>query len=350
MSSRTLVPVAFLLLLFFTTVKSYAQSEIEDIKLPPVTFDSTYITDYTGLLTTRIYLLYQNASLLINPADDKLSRIVYRPNVNVRIGIAGFWRWFGLGLSINNPVYKTDRQVYGKTTTLDLRVNAFGRYVAGEFFFQQYKGFYISTPERSDGTLYLVPDMKVFSLGISGYWIYNAERFSIRAAFIQNERQRRSAGSLVVRPAFLYYRISSDHGIIPPDIEDVFRVPKVNLVTFAKIYTVGISPGYAYSFVFLKNVYVTGAVFPGVAAKFSTLSNGIKVQNDFEFVFQLGGRFALGYNSDKWFIGGSVQAGFNEIPAWLSGTLLSYDVAQIRFWVGTRLDLFNRKRKVPSGY
>jgi hypothetical protein len=192
--------------------------------------------------------------------------------------------------------------------------------------------------------------MRTFSIGIAGYWIYNAKKFSIRAAFIQNERQKKSAGSLVVRPAFLYYRISSENGIIPAVIVDAYQIPLANQVTSGEFYSWGLSPGYVYTFIFLKNIYITAAVFPGVAAQFSSFSNDLSIYSDFGFAFQLSGRFALGYNSDKWFLGGSVQTGFNEVPDKLNNALFSYDVAQFRIWGGTRFEIFKRKKKVPVAY
>jgi hypothetical protein len=350
MSNKAWATGLMFIFLFFTITRSDAHTDTVASKSPGMTFDTTYITDYTHLFTTRLFLLFQNASLLINPAGDNISKITYHPNVNVRIGIAGFWKWFGLGISINNPFYKIDQETYGKTTTLDLRVNAFGRSVAGELFFQKYKSFYISSPERTDDTHYIIPDMQTYSLGIAGYYIYNARRFSIRAAFIQNERQKKSAGSLVVRPSFLYYRISSDHGIIPVELVDEYHISASNLITSGEFYSVGLSPGYVYTLVVLKNFYVTAAVFPGVAAQFSSYSNELNVYTNFEFAFQLNGRFALGYNSDKWFLGGSIQTGFNEVPDKLNNALFSYDIAQFRFWGGTRFDIFKKKKKVPVAY
>ncbi|MCX6249871.1 MAG: DUF4421 family protein [Bacteroidetes bacterium] len=345
MSCKIRATGACLIFLFFTVKFSGAQSDTVAKQLPSVTFDSTCLADYTNLLTTRLFLLFQNASLLINPATDQISKIVYRPNANVRIGIAGFWKWFGLGLSIDNPFYNTDRGAYGKTTSLDLRINVYGRFIAGELFFQKYKGFYISSPERKDETHYIIPSMQTLSLGLSGYWVYNFRRFSIRAAFIQNERQKKSAGSFVVRPAFLYYQISSDNGIIPAAIIDAYHIPLENLITSGKFYSVGLSPGYVYTLVFLKNLYLTAAVFPGVAAQFSSFSHIGIVHSDFGFNFQLSGRFAFGYNSDKWFLGGSVQTGFNEVPDKLSNALFSYDVTQFRLWGGLRFDVFRKKKK-----
>ena len=350
MLCNTWITGAFLIVLSFTAKLTGAQNDTQANDLPQANFDSTYLSDHTYELTSRLFFLFQNASLVINPAGEKIPKIGYRPNVNLRIGIAGFWKWFGLGLSIDNPFYKTDRDAYGKTTILDLRVNAFGRSVAGEFFLQQYKGFFISYPEKPDGTHYIIPDMRTFSLGFAGYWIYNAKRFSIRAAFIQNERQKKSSGSLVVRPAFLYYRISSEHGIIPLEIIEAYQIPASNLVKKGEFYSIELAPGYAYTLVFLENFYLTAAVFPGVAAQFSSFSNELYDYTDFAFAFQLSGRFALGYNSDKWFLGASVQTGFNEIPAKLNNAMFSYDVAQFRLWGGTRFDIFRKKKKNPIAY
>lgn len=336
----------FILILLLTVASSDAQTRLGKSELPPLSYDSNYIADYTDVLTARLFLLFQNASILINPAENKISRIVYRPNINVRIGIAGFWKWFGLGLSIDNPFYKTDQTAYGKTSSLDLRVNAFGREVVAELFLQNYKGFYIVSPERPDGTHYILQDMKSFSLGITGYWIYNSDRFSIRASFIQNERQKKSAGSLVIRPSFLYYTISSDQGIIPTDIINEFGILPANFISRGEFYSVALSPGYIYTLVFLKHFYITAAVFPGVAAQFASFSNEINEYYKFEFSFHLNSRFALGYNSDKWFLGASVQTGFNEVPDQLNNALSTYTLAQFRFWGGTRFNIFKKKKHV----
>ncbi|MEI7661629.1 MAG: DUF4421 family protein [Bacteroidota bacterium] len=342
MTPKTCHAVLLTLCLVFSLNSSYARKGHAGGDPHVAAFDSLYIKDYTGLLTTRLFLLFQNASLLINPESDKITKIVYRPNANLRVGVAGFWKWFGLGLSIDNPVYKTDQVAYGKTSTLDLRVNAFGRVVAGEFFLQRYRGFYISSPEAQDGSHYLVPDMRTFSVGLSAFWIFNARRFSIRAAFIQNEGQKKSAGSFILRPSLLYYRITADHGIIPAAISDSVGLPPESMVTAGRFFTAGISPGYTYTLVFMKHGYATAAVFPGIAAQFSTFRNDLKVSSDFAFVFQLSGRFAIGYNTEKWFLGGSFQSGFNEVPDRLNNALFNYDVAQVRVWGGMRFDIFRR--------
>ncbi len=41
---------------------------------------------------------------------------------------------------------------------------------------------------------------------------------------------------------------------------------------------------------------------------------------------------------------GSIQTGFNEVPAKLSNAMFNYDVAQFRIWGGTRFNFFKRKK------
>jgi len=254
--------IGFLLL----SASLFARQDTIFTQVPVAKFDTWYIAGYTDLLTTRLFLLYENAALTINPLENKNNGIVYRPNVNIRVGIAGFWKWFGLGLSLDNPFYKTDRNTYGSTSVLDLRVNAFGRFLAAELFLQNFKSLYISSPKTRKGSYYIIPDMHVFSLGLSGFWIANEKRYSIRAAFIQNEQQKKSAGSFLVMPSFLYYRITSDHGIIPDGIISSYQIPATGLITRGEFYSVSLSPGYVYTLVFLKNFSITGAIFPGLAA------------------------------------------------------------------------------------
>ncbi len=342
MSSFKALYSAFILhLMLFSTTYASSSPPADDTITSGI--DSNYIADYTNKLTARIFATFQNAILMLNTQN--VDKIVYQPNVNAKIGLAGNWKWFGLGFSIENPFYKRNEGKYGHTSAVDLRANAFSRKFAAELFLQIYKGFYISYPERTNGSNYIIPDMATLSIGIAGYWIYNPKRFSIRSAFIQTERQKKSAGSLIVRPSFIFYTVSSDHGILPGELIARFTIPSASQIVTGNFYAIGLSPGYFYSFVFLKNAYITMAVLPGVAAQVHSYNNDVGTYSDFEFAFQLGGRFAAGYNAEKWFIGGSYQAGFNTIPDRLSNAMFNYDVAQVRIWAGTRFDILKKKKK-----
>jgi hypothetical protein len=304
--------------------------------------DSAYITDYKNLLTVRIFLLYQDASLVLNPRTSE--KLIYTPNVSGRIGIAGFYKWFGLGLSLGNSIFRRSVTKYGNTSVLDLRVNAYGRSVAAELYLQNLKGFYIQSLKDTLGDLFKIPDMRIFSIGIIGYYIYNHERFSLRSAFIQNERQKKSAGSLIIRPTFLYYNLSSGDGIIPAEMIYTYGIKNNFRVSSGEFYSFGLAPGYAYTLVLFKRAYLSAAIFPGILWQNYHYEAFQRVYSSANFTFTLSWRAAVGYNSDNWYIGAGIVSGFDKIPGWIGNSTFYYDIGQVRFWVGTRFHWFKKRK------
>ena len=304
--------------------------------------DTAYIADYKNLLTARVFLLYQDASFVLNPGTSE--EIIYTPNVAGRIGIAGFYRWFGLGLSLGNSVFRRSTTKYGNTAVLDLRVNAYGRPVAAELYLQDLKGFYIRNLKDAEGNFFKISDMRIFSLGFTGYYIYNHERFSIRSAFIQNERQKKSAGSIIIRATFLYYNLSSGNGIIPAEVISTYGINNHFLLRNGEFYSFGLAPGYSYTLVLFKKVYLNAAIFPGILWQNYNYEADQVFYPDANFTFTLSWRAALGYNTDTWYIGAGIVSGFDKIPGWIGNSTFYYDIAQMRFWVGTRFHWFKKRK------
>ncbi len=304
--------------------------------------DSAYIADYKNLLTARIFLLYQDASFVLSPGTSE--EIIFTPNVAGRIGIAAFYKWFGLGVSLGNSLLRRSATRYGNTSVLDLRANAYGRQVAAELYIQNLKGFYIRNLKDTQGNFFKIPDMRIFSIGFTGYWIYNHEKFSIRSAFIQNERQKKSAGSLIMRGTFLYYNLSSGNGIIPAEVISTYGINNQFLLREGEFYSFGLAPGYSYTLVLFRKFYINAALFPGVLLQHYQYQADQAFYTSANFTFTLSWRAALGYNSERWYIGSGIFSGFDKIPGWIGNSTFYYDIAQVRFWVGTRFNWFKKKK------
>jgi len=305
--------------------------------------DTSYIANYKHLLTTRFYLLAQNSTFTIFPAREAI--MVYQPNETGRFGVAGFYKWFGLGLSSGSTLFRKDPEIYGSTTIYDFRVNAYGKFAAIEGYLQYYNGFYMNYRSDNLKETYKIPGMELISFGIDATYIYNYSKFSIRASFTQNERQKKSAGSLIVKPLFRYYHIKSDTGIIPGPVLDIYSASGENILS-GNFFTLGLGPGYAYTLVFLKDFYITADAIMEVNWSFYnyTSTDSIYISNGFSFPGSI--RVALGYNSDKWFIGASyLSTIFNFQPSHRMQDDFHYHLTQIRFWVGTRFDAFKRWNK-----
>lgn len=317
-------------------------AQIEDTAQNPLRTDSNYIADYKELLTARVFLLYEDATFVIIPGSAK--EISYYPNVSGRIGLAGFYKWFGLGLSLGNSILRRSTTTYGKTSVLDLRINFYGRSAAGELYLQNLKGFYIQDTKDPFGNFYKIPDMRFFSIGLTGYWILNRERFSIRSAFIQNERQLKSAGSFMVRTSISYFKLSSDNGIVPPDLASAYSIDNKFLISGGEFYSLGLAPGYTYTLVLFKKAYINAAVFPGVLWQSYIYDASSRSYSNRNFTLTLSWRAALGYNTDTWYIGAGIVSGFDKVPGWIGNATFYYDIAQIRLWVGTRFNWFHKKK------
>ncbi|MFH1159887.1 MAG: DUF4421 family protein [bacterium] len=305
--------------------------------------DTAYITDYKKLLTTRYYLLAQNTRFTLFPEHH--ATLEYKPNEAGRIGLAAFYSWFGLGLSIGNNLFRKDPDIYGTTSSIDFRVNAYGKFIALETYIQYYQGFYLEYKSDILKEAFPVPDMKLLSFGLEFTYVYNFSKFSIRASFIQNERQKKSAGSLIVKPSFRYYYVEGDTGIVPGEILDIYHIHNTNLHS-GHFFSLGLAPGYIYTFVFLKNFYLTlGGLVEVCWGNYDYETTNF-TENSTGYSFPASFRAALGYNSDTWFIGASyISTPFYIKPGERVQNDFHYKLNQYRFWVGTRFDAFKKRNK-----
>ncbi len=311
----------------------------KDNKLNP-----SYIRDYKDLITARTYLLYEGIGFSINPSQTDIN-INYLPNIHTKIGLAAFYKWFGIGLAVRNPFYIRDSQEKGKSTIIDLRVNAYGRSVAAEISYQDYNGFYLSNsgqiiPGWKPGDVYYQrPDIEVEAFSILLYYLFNSRKHSIRAAYIQNEQQLKSSGALVLVPSFMYTKLHADSALIP----SVFSggggiLPKENIIK-GVFYNYGVSVGYSYTFVFFKNFYLNVSLIPGLFLQTSEYSSDAGTLENQELALLWLGRGALGYSNKKFFAGAGGVFGYNTTPLPIGNTNFHVDMNQLRIWAGMRFGI-----------
>ncbi len=100
--------------------------------------------------------------------------------------------------------------------------------------------------------------------------------------------------------------------------------------------TLGISVGYSYTLVFLKNFYLNISVIPGVFYRhrdYEAISGHNKSD---EQIFLWLGRGALGYSKNWFYAGAGGVFGFNNTPFPEGNLSFNIDMNQLRFWIGSR--------------
>lgn len=221
------------------------------------------------------------------------------PNTKLNLGVGATYGWFTLNLAYGFDFMNKGEDVRGKTKYLDLQSHVYARKWNFDLLGQFYTGFYLypKGTASSSEDWYTRPDLKVAHMGFAAYHIVNWQRFSYRAAMLQNEWQRKSAGSLLLGAEVYYGNIHADSSFIPSAVSADEKLKGVERIRYA---TIGPGIGYAYTVVVGEHFYATGSVT-------GTLSLNIARQwNDERHSISKGTlqggwfyRLGIGYNSSR---------------------------------------------------
>ncbi len=144
-------------------------------------------------------------------------------------------------------------------------------------------------------------DIRTINLGIEYMFATNYTRFSLKAPFVQNEGQRKSAGSPIIGATFNIFVMDADSSVIPAEISEYFS-PDLYF-TDLNVLSASISLGYMYSFVYKKRFFLTLSLIPGLnisAGDFYTVDRNYYNPT---INLKVNSRNAIGYNSIKFFTG-----------------------------------------------
>ena len=307
--------------------------------------DTNYIKDLSHKLSIRILSVNKFTSFDIKD-NDVDSLVSYSPNRNLNLGFGVNYKWFGLWIAFKFPFINNDDEKYGETKRFDAITSIFLRKFAIDFYLSSYKGFYIENPESylpdwEEGMPYPQrPDISTTKIGGSCTYAFKYRKYSTKAAFIQTELQRKSAGSFLLGGFFSYFGIRGNSSFVPYELKDIYD-PAL-LFNYLSVYGGGVTFGYTHTFVMWKKFYISFSLVPGVALQ------GYKIDYDDGQEEKTGsfvagrflGRFALGYNSEKSY------AGFTASSDSYSGNTgreqrnsLNYEVGVIRFFYGRRFTI-----------
>ncbi len=336
----------FACFLLFSMHNLFAQESGISVSKPS-SFDSTYIESYDDWLVLRLYGIVKDFSFGLNTAylseEAELS-----PNQNLNVGFGFNYKWLGINFGFNFPFINNDDDIYGKTRRMDGQMNLYGRKFIFDGHFQLYKGLYLENPssfvdyEPSPKIYPQMPGHKVITLGGSFYYLFNYRKFSSRAVFTNNERQKKSAGSWMLGGFLENIFVKSDSLILPPVNGEEILKEEDNFRS-AYIINLGIKGGYIHTFVIFNNYYFTISVKPGLGighTRFKFPDDHAKVQ--YTPFASVSSRLAIGYSSRKYFWG---FYAVNESYSFAREELVvNYGLGHLRFFFGVRISGFKNTK------
>ena len=274
-----------------------------------------------------------------------------RPNEVGSFGLRISHRWLSGALSFGIANRQSDKR--GTTQFINLNLNLFRQKWGFDGYYHSYSGQYISNnniadlPQFIDNKTYpILPDVNTLYIGTNAYYIANHKKFSYRASFMSNEIQKKSAGSFLLMVSYAFFKIKSDTGFVPGDIQA--SIPNSSQIIDGKFNSISIMPGYAYTLVFAKKYFFTLAPSVGIMTQFqnyTTKGTIEKGKTDGSVIYPRAmARAALGYSASKWYYGISAIAD-NYIIQLPQKDLLIYNIGSVNIYVGYRINVPKRFRK-----
>lgn len=262
-------------------------------------YDSSYYVSYENHITSRFYFSKKYTSLKFRNTE-KNYNLTFRPNTTLNMGIGATYKWATINLAYGFGFLNPERG-RGKTKYLDLQFHSYGRKLIVDFFGQFYRGFFLTpnSTNNQQAEYYLRPDLRVNQVGASVQYILNHKKFSYRASFLQNEWQKKSAGTFIFGFEVYNGTVKADSTIVPTLVNSEEADREIKELRFFEI---GPNVGYAYTWVIKKHFFLTGSgsISLDYGINKTTDKNGDQKATGVSPNTFL--RLFGGYNSEKWAI------------------------------------------------
>lgn len=267
--------------------------------------DSVYIENYYNDLIIRLYSGEKTHSLDLADLSNSY-RLKYLPNGYFNLGVGFTYRSFGLSVATKVPIFQNSLAKHGDTRRFGIQyylysgkfsVDVLGSFSKGYYLKRTYTHFSSFSKDKE----YLRPDISSANIGISVNYIFNHSKFSYKAAFSDNEKQKRSAGSLIAGGSVFSYQTMADSSFVPKAIYHDYFV-KSRDISKSAVLAFNANLGYAYSLVFLRNGIITVAYVLGSGIQDNSFQREVLSDvNRWRFSMNHTGRLGVGYRFNKYY-------------------------------------------------
>jgi hypothetical protein len=252
------------------------------------------------MLTGRGYLSRKYNVLSFNPPAPVQS-FQYRATTSLNLGIGATYHAFTLNIGVGVSKFNPDNEK-GNTKYLDLQGHFYARNWNVDLLGEFYHGLFL-TPEGlaapPGDKYYLRPDMGLSLIGFAFYRALNAKKFSYQAGLLQNEWQKKSAGSILMGGEIYYGSIYGDSTLMPTVID-----PKTSALAIDKFHFFSFGPGigYGYTLVIKEHFFILGSASVNLAFRYSIEISSLYQEHASLFSFRPNYilHAGAGYNSNQW--------------------------------------------------
>lgn len=242
--------------------------------------------------------------------DNRQQRLQFSTKPRLKIGPYIGWHWAFLGYQFD--IGRTNTSDKSQQYNVSLYSSAIGiDYIYnknnGDFYLDKTKGFGKSNTSRVRDVHF--SGLTAYTNSLNIYYIFNNRRFSYPAAFSQSTQQKRSCGSWMLGAMYSHQKLNFDYTKLPASLlstddggTGLYDELKFNEINF---YDYNINFGYAYNWVFARNLLFAISLSPAIGYKFSKGQSVTRKElfSAHNINFDLVGRVGVVWNTNRFFMG-----------------------------------------------
>jgi len=299
--------------------------------------DTTYYETFPQKTTVRLYLSKKYVHLNF-PSNGSTDDLEYKANPKLNLGAGITIKNISINLFNGFSFLNKNSDEKGKTKGFNFQVHLYPRKWAIDLLYVSPKGYHLEPAGMAGvppGIYYYREDVKTTFFGISAYQVPNKERFSYRAALLQTEWQKRSAGSIIYGGEFHHGTVQGDSALIPAFYSSKFPqsgINKINVLSF------GPGAGYAYTLVMAQHFFITGSVVINLDVNFIREEDEVRKEKNVSLNPSNVFKAAAGYNGKKWNISANWTGSSISMQGSLTPDNYKFSSGNVRLVVAHKFD------------
>ncbi len=261
--------------------------------------DSTYIKSYAENLNIKLLAINKINNFHMDDRNADVG-VRYRPDRRINLGLGISYKWFSLDLAFNVGIKEKSNLQESKFFDFQGTVFSSKQYISStiQYYYGYqlagYNGFFVQ--DKNDIAR---DDIRTTLFVLQYLFAINYDKFSLKAPFIFNEIQKKSAGSFLLGASFKTYNMAADSSLVPSTNISNNPLPILDVNCFR----FGINAGYMHTFVFQKHYFVTVSLIPELGYTMGDYKTDYRKLFNNHLSMGISTMNAVGYNGDRFYTG-----------------------------------------------
>jgi hypothetical protein len=339
----------FLLLINLAVCQAQSSGSISlnlrKLAVPPNDADSNYIMRYARQNDVRFLYGGEGTSLGFGSRyeGNRISTSIYN-NVNDLIGAGITYKIIDADISFSLPKTRLLEEDRENLTQFRLAMSYTGRTWAFRGYVTKSTGV-ISSDEN--GGTESQPDVKMIKVAGQITYNFNERRYSYRAANFQNELQKKTAGSFLIRLEPFYRHLEAPTGLVPDNRDLVTTYGDQAGLQYVRSPGLLLMPGYGVNVAILKGkIFISPIVLIGPGFAVNTYRSDTGKRTLLNYEWGSSAAINLGYNGVKMY--GTLRATYDTYYTSLNPAYLTTTNLKISLTVGYRFN--NLEKFIPTSF